>query len=125
MPLVAVQNTLQPKEIPTATAMIMFGQTFGGALFLSFADTIFTNSLRSLLTTEVPGVNVGKVVNAGAYEFRKVVPRAALPGVLRVYSISVDRVFYMCVGLAGACFAFAWLMGWKDIRKKNVPSEKS
>lgn len=116
MALVAIQNLLAPAQIPVAMSLLMFSSTIGGALFLSFANTIFSNSLRSLLPASV---NLERVLNAGAYGVRNVVPKSELAGVLRAYAKSVDNVFVMCTALAVACFAFSWFMGWDDIREKK------
>ena len=97
-------------------SLLMFSSTIGGALFLSFANTIFTNSLRSLLPTVV---SIEKVVNAGAYGIRDVVSNSELTAVLKAYAESVDNVFIMCAALAVACFVFSWFMGWEDIREKK------
>jgi hypothetical protein len=100
-------------------SLIMFSQTFGGAIFLSFADTIFTNSLKSQLPQYAPSVNPEVVIAAGATAIRNVVAKNELAGVLVAYGKSVDRVFYLTAGAAVGCFCFAWGMGWKDIRKKK------
>ena len=124
MPLVAVQNTLSPAQIPTAMSLLVFSQNFGGALFLSFADTAFTNSLRTLIKQDAPGVDVKAVIGAGAYGFQRVVPPGSLANVLRAYASGVDRIFYMCAALSAMCFAFSWAMGWVDIRKESTkPAE--
>lgn len=123
MPMVAIQNQLAPAEIASGMSLLVFSSTLGGALFLSFADTIFTNSLQSLLPNDAPTVSVEKVINAGAYGIRHAVSKSALPGVLRAYAQSIDDVFYMCTALAIACFVFSWGMGWKDIRKKTVAKQ--
>ncbi|WPG99119.1 Hypothetical protein R9X50_00193000 [Acrodontium crateriforme] len=123
MPLVAVQNTIAPAQIPTAMALIMFSQTFFGALFLSFSDTIFTNSLRSLLHQDAPNVDAQAVIKAGAYGFRQIVKPELLSGVLNAYSGSIDRIFYLCASLATGCFFLAWGMGWVDIREKKQPTK--
>lgn len=119
MPLVAIQNTIAPAQIATAMSLMFFCSTIGGALFLSFADTIFTNSLRSLLPKQAPEVDAAAVIKAGAYGFRRVVPKPYLSEVLKSYSQSLDNVFYLCVALACACFVLSWALGWKDIRKKE------
>ena len=120
MPLVAIQNLLPPAQIPVAMSQIMFSATLAGALFLSFANTIFTNSLRTLIPKDAPGADVEAIIAAGAYKFRHVVDKAELSGVLKAYSRSIDDVFYMCAALAIACFVFSWLLGWVDIREKKT-----
>ncbi|KIM97024.1 hypothetical protein OIDMADRAFT_44464 [Oidiodendron maius Zn] len=123
MPIIAVQNTLPFTEIPIAMALVMFSQSLGGALFLSFSETIFTNSLQTLIPKYAPSVDPQIVINAGATGFRTMIKGADLAGVLVAYAKSVDRVFYLTVGAAVGCFSFAWAMGWKDIRKKKQVSK--
>lgn len=104
-------------------ALLMFSQAFTGALFLSFSDTIFTNSLQTLVPKYAPSVDPQTVIVAGATGFRKVVEGAELAGVLIAFSKSVDRVFYLTAGAGVGCFAFGWFMGMKDVRKKNQVSK--
>lgn len=121
MPIVAVQNTLPPPLIPTAMALVVFASTFGGALLLSFADTIFTNSLSSLIRKNLPDQNAEAIVAAGVTGFRAIVSKADLPAVLSAYNTSIVRIFYMVTALGITCFFTAWGLGWKDIRKKAPP----
>lgn len=100
-------------------ALVMFSQSFGGAMFLSFADTIFTNSMMSLIPQYAPSVDPKAVIAAGATGFRNLISGNDLANVLVAYSKSADRVFYLAVGAAVGSFIFAWGMGWHDIRKKN------
>ena len=121
--MIAVQNTLQPVQIPVAMALLMFSQTFGGALFLSFSDTIFTNSLKALIPTYAPSIDAGTVINAGANGFRRLISSSNLGNVLVAYAKSVNRVFYLTASAGVCCFIFTWGMGWKDIRKKKEVSK--
>ncbi len=121
--MIAVQNTLQPVQIPVAMALLMFSQTFGGALFLSFSDTIFTNSLKALIPTYAPSIDAGIVINAGANGFRRLISSSNLGNVLVAYAKSVNRVFYLTASAGVCCFIFTWGMGWKDIRKKKEVSK--
>lgn len=61
-PQVAVQTTLLAPDSPMALAIIIFAQHFGPALFVSIAQTIFTNRLSSNLQ----GIPNAKGVNATA-----------------------------------------------------------
>jgi hypothetical protein len=103
-------------------ALVMFSQAFAGALFLSFSETIFTNSLRTLIPKYAPSVNPQAVINAGATGFRANINGTDLANVLVAYAKSVDRVFYLTTGAAVCCFTYAWAMGWKDIRTKDQVS---
>ena len=101
----------------------MFSQAMGGALVLSFADTIFTNSLKSLIPKYAPSVNAQAVIDAGATGVKSAVHGSEVAGVLLAYSKCVDRVFYLATGAAVASFVFAWFVGFKDVRKKSQVSK--
>lgn len=122
MPLIAVQNTVMPAQIPVAMGLTTFASTFSSALFLSFAGTIFTNSLRAALTGAA-GLDVDALLASGATSLRNAVPQADLEAVLDGYASSIDRVFYMLAALGAACFFTAFGLGWKNIRQKAEAAE--
>ncbi|KAL1881219.1 hypothetical protein Daus18300_001070 [Diaporthe australafricana] len=118
-PFIAIQNLVAPAQIPIAMGILIFCQNLGGAVLLVAAQTIFTNSLRETISRDVPGVPAELVINAGARAVRQVVPPSLLEGVLQAYTTSVDRVMYLGIGLGVASFAFAWGLGWKDVRSQK------
>jgi hypothetical protein len=97
----------------------MFIQTLSGAVFLTFADVIFSTGLKALIPKDAPNVNPSVVIAAGATGIRDAVASENLPGVLKAYSKSVDRVFYLSAALGVVCMVFAFGMGWKDVRRKK------
>lgn len=101
-------------------ALTIFSQSFGAAIFLSFAETIFSNSFGNLISEYAPSVDGQSIINAGATGFRKIVFGTELAGVLIAYAKSIDRVFYLAAGMGAGCFVFAMGMGWKDLRKKET-----
>lgn len=117
-PIVVVQNLLEAPLIPVATALVTFSQTFAGAMFLSFAATIFTNSLNTLIPEYAPSVSPQQVISAGATGFRSAISDTEMTGLLIAYSKSIDRVFYLATGMAVGCFIASCAMGWKNINKK-------
>lgn len=126
MPYIAVQNTLSPPQIPVSMALLNFTSTLSAALCLAFSDTIFTNSLQTLIPRFSPNVDVAAVIAKGATAFRSIVSDpASFEGVLMAYAQSIDRVFYMLAALAVCSFFTAFGMGWKDIREKALPVSKA
>jgi hypothetical protein len=101
-------------------SLLMFCQNMGAALFLSFGQTIFSTTLTHELPIFAPGINVHAVIAAGASNFRDVVPKALLRGVLLAYDRAINRVFYLAAGSAAAGFAVCWGMGWKSVKKAKV-----
>lgn len=80
-----------------ATSQVFFFQYLGGTIFLALAETIFTNSLRSALHHDAPGVDAERVIDAGASAVRSVVTKAALPGVLQAYNHAIVDTFVSAI----------------------------
>lgn len=123
MPILAVQANAAPEMISVATAVLVFSQTFGGAVFIAVANVIFNNTLRDELVARIPHIDAELVINAGAAAVRQVVEREDLPEALMAYSKGVSATFLLAVGASGAWFIFAWGIGWMDIRKKKPASQ--
>jgi len=105
-------------------SILIFGQTIGGAIWLSAAEATFSSGLTESLSKYAPGVSPKAVVIAGATHFRHAVPQDAVRGVILAYNAAVSHVFYVSTGAAAACFAFSWGMGWKSVKKaKSVAPE--
>jgi hypothetical protein len=95
-PVLGVQQNLEPSKIPVGTAMVLFCQFFGGALFLAFADTDLSSSLKSTLPEYAPGANATSIFNAGASGLRAVVSINQLPRVLLAYNKAIVNTFVSC-----------------------------
>lgn len=119
MPILAVQANAPPELISVATAVLVFSQTFGGAIFITVGNVIFTNKLRDELVDRLPHLDADTIINAGATGVRDVVSQADLPGALASYAKGVDAVFYLAVAASVVVFFTSWGIGWKDIRKKK------
>ncbi|RDW58821.1 hypothetical protein BP6252_13297 [Coleophoma cylindrospora] len=116
---IAIQNTVPRASIPTAMAIVILCQNLGSAVSLTIAQTIFSNSLRSDIAADVPGVNADAILAGGARMVRSLVSAQQLPAVLSAYSKAIDAVMYLGIGLGVSAFACAWGLGFKDIRKKE------
>ena len=101
-------------------AILIFAQTFGGALFLTFAETDFSNGLTKAMNTFAPSVSVEAVIAAGASAVREAVSNAQLPGVLLAYNQGVQHTIYLAAGASAAVFAFSWGIGWRSVKKAKV-----
>jgi len=115
---IAIQNLVPAPQIPIAMAIVIFCQNMGGAVFLISANSIFSNSLRQQLQQRVATIGIAPdiIVESGVRSIRQLVSGDQLAAVLQAYSNSVDNVMYLGVGVSVATFAFAWGLGWKDIR---------
>lgn len=116
VPIIAVQNALPKSQNSIAMSLIVFAQTFGGAVILAVSDTDFTSSLMNGLANVVPVAEAQAIVNAGASSFREVVDKDKLSQVLIAYNEAVRHTLYIGAASGVVVFVFAWGMGWKDIK---------
>ncbi|RDW57711.1 hypothetical protein BP5796_12512 [Coleophoma crateriformis] len=63
---IAIQNTVPRASIPTAMAIVLLCQNLGSAVFLTVAQSIFSNSLHSYIKKDAPGVNADAILAGGA-----------------------------------------------------------
>lgn len=118
--LIAVQTALPDDDIPIATAMMMFAQTLGGALFISVAQNVFTNQLIKNLQSVVPDLDPGIVLVTGATELKSVIPQEHLAGVLVAYNDTLMQTFYVSVATASLSILGAAFVQWKSMKGKNI-----
>jgi hypothetical protein len=99
-------------------SILIFCQNMGGAVSLIAANAIFSNTLRNQLQQHASdiGITPDLIINSGARSVRQLVSGDQLAAVVQAYSNSVDTVMYFGIAVSIVAFAFAWGLGWKDIR---------
>jgi len=116
IPLIAVMVLLPANDIPIGTAICVFFQFFGGAIFLAIAENIFSSRLVSALHTHAPSLDAATVILAGAEGLRKVVNMedpSALEGAIKAYNIAVTGTFYPVAAAGAIAFLFAFGVEWR------------
>ncbi|KAF7926576.1 hypothetical protein BELL_1592g00010 [Botrytis elliptica] len=119
MPITAIQNSLPATDIAIGSSLATFSGYFGSEIFLSFASTIFTNSLTKELAKYVPNIDAKAIIASGATGLRDLVTGAELERVLMAYNESLIRCFYLAAGGSGAAFLCSFGLGWGTVKKKN------
>lgn len=84
------------------------------------AQTVFTNSLKMTLQEYAPSLNAGKIIVAGSTKMRTIVAPEDLKGLFEAYSKSISRTFWLATATAITGFFVSYLMGWRDVRRKNA-----
>lgn len=120
LPFIAVQVVLPPKDMPTGNAIAIFFNTLGGAISISIAENIFSNTLLQKLPEYVPGIDAEAVLTAGATHINDVVTPQQLPGTLLAYNKAVTTAFILPIATAGLAFLSSLLFEWKSIKGKNL-----
>lgn len=133
--IIVVQNILPPEDIPVATACVQFFQSFGGAIFLAVAQTLFQNGLIEGVKRDAPGLNPEIFINSGASQVRQILQDMGMEqytdAVLTAYLTGLRNAFYITVACAACAFFSALGLSWVNIKKKdegkkpNVESETS
>ena len=105
---VAAQAVLPLKDVPTGVAVVFSAQFLGGTIFVSVAENVFTNHLRSnLLALAVPNFNPEVAIRAGATSLRDLVALSFLNEVLVAYNNAIMQAFQVslimsCLTIFGA-----------------------
>lgn len=118
IPVQITQQHISKQDLAVGTAVVSFFQFFGGSIFLAFAQTAFSNLLKTSLHRYAPGVNPEVVLESGATDIRAVVSAADLGGVIKAYSQAISKTFYVGVGAAAVSAISALGLGWKPVEKK-------
>lgn len=104
VPIIVSQAVVEPSDVSSVTAMIIFFQALSGSIFLSVSQSLFANKLLATVPKYAPGVDPALVVATGATELDILWDGEALAGVIRAYMAGLTDDFYMGIGLA-ACSA--------------------
>lgn len=119
-PMVVVQTVLAPADIPGGTALMMFLQTLGGALFVSVGSSVFTNGFFDRLRRALPDVLVQSSSDLGATEIRQLVPPELLPTVLSTYNNALTHSWIIAVVLACLSMIGAAVLEWRHIKNTKA-----
>jgi EmrB/QacA subfamily drug resistance transporter len=118
--LIAVQTALPAADIPTGTAIVMFFQTLGGALFISVGQNVFTNKLVSGLKAAVPDLDPAIVLRTGATELKTAIGEQYRDGVLRAYNDALTNSYYVAAALATLSIVGSLAVEWKSVKGKKI-----
>lgn len=120
IPFIAVQVVLNKKDIAIGNAVAIFFNTLGGAVSISIAQNIFSNTLVKQIPKYAPNINPEIIIAAGATHIREVTPPASLPGVLTAYNIAITDAFVLAIAAGGIAFLLSFLFEWKSVKGKNL-----
>lgn len=120
LPLVAIQTVLEMSEIPIATALVLFMQLFGAAIFVSVGESVLTNKLVSYISANVPGVDAVSIASTGATNIRNAIPPQYLAGVIQVYDTAITQIFILVTVMACLTLIGSVAMEWKSVKGKKI-----
>ncbi len=119
-PLMAVQTVLDIKDVPTGTAVVVFVQTLGGALFVSICENVFTNKLQQYVREFVPDLDPAVVLRTGATSIQSTISPENLAGVTLAYSEALTKTFVVSTAMAALAAIGAVFIEWRSVKGKKV-----
>jgi hypothetical protein len=123
IPLMAAQALAKNEDIATVTAVLMFFQTLGGAIWVSAAQAGFANKFITLIRENLLPVDAAGAVAAGATEYRHLFPANLIPVILDSYMQGVTVVFIIIMVLFGLSVLASLATPWTNI--KEATKEKA
>lgn len=120
LPMIAAQTVLTMDDVPTGTAVIIFAQTLGGALFISVGQNVLSNQFIRYTNLYQPGYDAHKVLSGGATNLREIVPPEFLANILRAYNGAIVYTFWPALALFLAGFLAAWGVEWVSVKGKKI-----
>ncbi len=120
LPFIAIQVVLSKKDMPIGNAVGIFFNSLGGAISISIAQNIFSNTLIKEIPKQTKGVNPALVMAAGATHVHSVVSPEQLPGVLVAYNKAVTSSFVLAIACGGLAFCVSWMFEWKSVKGKKL-----
>ncbi|KAL8834114.1 MAG: hypothetical protein Q9170_003917 [Blastenia crenularia] len=118
-PQVAMQTILAPEDIPMGIAIIQFGQNVGPAVFVTYAQAIFTRRLTADLGKYAPSLDAKALQTMGLADLKTHVGIENLEGALLGYDKAVTQTFYLPLALTCVSMLGSLSMEWRSVKKKT------
>jgi hypothetical protein len=110
VPIIVGQAVVEPTDLSSITAIVMFFQTLGGAVFIQMGQSLFSNKLVKVIPDNVPNVNPALIVGTGATELRDVFDKELIPGIIRSFLAGLKDAYILAVALAALATVISFLI---------------
>ncbi|TGO20631.1 hypothetical protein BPAE_0279g00040 [Botrytis paeoniae] len=117
--LYMVQTTLLEDDVATGIGIVLFAQTFGGALFVSVAQAVFLENISKALKTLAPNLDPHSVLDgtstvlSGSSDIQMSVELQA------VYGVAIKEALRVGLILATISSVGAVMYDWKSLKTKQ------
>ena len=115
--LMIIQVVLPPDDVPIATAMILFMQTLGGAVFIAISQSVFQTQLIALLRQNVPQVDPHSILNVSATQITTFVNGQSLANVRGDYNKALTTSWYPAVAMGALSIVGALVVERRSVRE--------
>ncbi|KAM5354227.1 hypothetical protein ACJ41O_000877 [Fusarium nematophilum] len=120
IPMIAVQGTVSPKDLASATGILLFFQGLGGAFLVSGGQAAFINQMVLDVVKNAPEISKATLILTGATEIRHSFTAEEQPIVIDGYMQGLKVVFAMAIAATGITTLVALGTRWKKLKQENI-----
>ena len=121
VPIIVAQGIVEPTDLSSATAMLLFFQTLAGAIFISVAQGIFSNELVRAVAQNAPSVDAAKVLLVGATDIRNAYSPEIVPAIIQSFMDALRNTYILAIACAGLSAVTAFIVAAIDWRTLKGP----
>jgi MFS family permease len=120
IPMIAVQGTVDPKDLASATGILLFFQGLGGAYIVSAGQAAFVNQMLLDVGENAPQISKARLILTGATALREAFNAEELVIVINGYMQGLNVVFAIAIAFVGTSFLISLLTPWKKLNLANI-----
>lgn len=118
-PQIAASTIFSAREAPMAISVVQFGQGIGPAIFISVAQSIFTERLSTDMAQYAPGTNSTTIQDMGLRDLRNHIGPKRLEKVLLGYDKAIMQTLYLPVALTALSLVATLGMEWRSVKRTS------
>lgn len=120
IPIIATQAISTVADLSSATAMVLFCQTLGGAIFVAAGQSALANVVLKKLPIYVPSINAAQVFAVGSTELKNVFSAQQLPGIQHAYMDGLHAAWAIAIASAGLATMLSLFSKWRNLKGLNM-----
>jgi MFS transporter, DHA2 family, glioxin efflux transporter len=120
IPMIATQSISSTADLSSSTAMILFFQILGGALFVSAGQSALANVVLKKLPLYVPHLNPASVFAVGATELKNVFSAVELRGIQHAYMDGLHISWAIAIACSGGALIVSFFSKWRNLKRENM-----
>lgn len=120
VPQIAAQAVLPEADATLGISITLFAQNFGGALFISVAQQVFSSKVLAGLQDKVPGLNPETIQNLGLVDLGHSSFATGSQDVIPALENAFIQTWYIAVVLSCLTVVFSLLMEWRSVKETNA-----
>ncbi|KAE9392263.1 MFS general substrate transporter [Gymnopus androsaceus JB14] len=123
VPFLSIQVELKPADTPLGLSIIMVGNSLGGAVAISLAQSVFVNSLVKNIIRYAPGLNPNTITQTGITDIPKLgLPPAVLESITQAFARAVQSTFIPPIAFTGLCALVGLFIERRNVKGRSLTS---